>query len=150
MKKPKHQILAFLQGFTSEDVLAALNTYKKGMEESFNSTEESLKEDGWYPVSEKPKDREFFELNDQYWIQTEEARLRDIEKAKQAMRDNPKRKKSRRKKLDMELNYIDSFKCPQCGSGLYRQKVCPGCTEGKQGFSVRLICEENAEHEFLI
>jgi len=49
----------------------------------------------------------------------------------------------------MELDYTD-FPCPTCGAKMYKQPVCQGCSEGKKGFKIRLICEEDPDHEVLL
>jgi len=59
----------------------------------------------------------------------------------------PSKKKYTGQKMDLELADI---KCPKCGAGMYKQGVCGGCKEGKQGYKIRLICEENADHEILL
>ncbi len=149
MKTQDKQILAMLQAFDPAMVLKAFDLYKEGIDNQFESTLEELKDEGWFAVDEKPTDKESYFINGQYWIQSEEKRLENFEKAKKiAVQMAAESKK--RKKVSADLFLIDSLKCPKCDSGLYRQKVCPGCKDGKKGYTLRLICEEHPEHEFLI
>lgn len=149
MKKADKQILSILQAFNKEDVLKAIDFYNSQLEGEDQNIIDGLEKEGWLPVKKKPDGKEFYFLNGKYWIQTEEAKLKEIEKVKKLITEQ-KSKIGAKKKTSSELSYITSLKCSKCGSGLYKQKVCPRCKEGKKGYTLRLICEENPDHEFLI
>lgn len=149
MKKADKQILGILQAFSNEDVLKAIDLYSAQLEGENKKIIDSLEEEGWFHVEKKPDGKEFYFLNGKYWVQTEEVKLKEIEKIKKLVADS-KSKISTKKKTSVDLSHINLFTCPKCGSGLYKQKVCPGCKEGKKGYTLRLICEDNPDHEFLI
>ena len=49
----------------------------------------------------------------------------------------------------MDLKIVD-IKCPKCDGTMYKQNICRGCNEGRKGFKIRLICEEDPDHEVLL
>lgn len=150
MKSQDKQILEKLQAYDSEMVLKAFELYKKSLEAGRVKIEEELEKDGWTPVDEKPVDKPFYFLNDRYWILTEEARQIKIENVKQAsMKKRNPSNNSTVRKTSMALKKVP-FLCPVCKSGLYKQKVCPACKDGIKGYTLRFICEENIDHEFLL
>ena len=34
------------------------------------------------------------------------------------------------------------IKCPSCGGEFFKEPVCPGCSDGKKGYRIRLHCGE--------
>jgi len=45
------------------------------------------------------------------------------------------------KKTDLSAKKVKGLKCPDCGdTEMFKEYICPGCTEGKKGFKVRLLC----------
>lgn len=158
MKKPSKQILALLQAFKVPDVKKGIKLYQDTIVNGPTVVEKRLNDGGWIAQQAKPTGAEFYFLNEKYWVQTEEGKRNDHEviKASMARRITENKEAENRKtgkgvnRANMDLAYIDALSCSQCGGGLYKQKICPGCKEGKRGFQLRLICEENSEHEFLI
>ena len=84
MKKPDKQIFAMLKAFKKEDVLKAISLYTDQDSEVKNQ----LKKEGWYPEKEKPTDKEFYLIDDKYWVQSDELieadRLEVVAKMKEA------------------------------------------------------------------
>lgn len=144
MKTPDKQIVAMLQAFKQENVLKAISLYQEGLLDKFADTTAQLKNEGWLQVESEPKDREFYNINDTYWVQTDEARDKDIVKMIKLAKGKPSAKKE-----SMSLKLIN-IKCPTCNNRMYKQSVCSGCTEGKNGYKIRLICEDNSDHEVLL
>ena len=155
MKTPDKQIVSMLQAFDEKDVLKAFDLYRDGIQnsESHKSSllEQELKDDGWIPQDEKPESAEFYQIDGKYWVQTEEARQRDrLKVAKNPKAGDPIPAPVQQKsKTDMSLRLVD-IPCPVCGSKMYKQSVCPGCAEGRQGYRIRLLCEDYSDHEVLL
>lgn len=149
MKTSDKQIMSMLQAFNQKDVLKAFDLYQQGIKNEFQETIKQLKEGGWEPFDEKPKDKEFYFFQEKYWVQNEEAREKEKQKfiEEHAKKQKEQKKKYTGQKMDLELSQL---KCPKCNSGMYKQSICQGCKEGKQGFKLRLICEENPDHEILL
>ena len=131
MKTPEIQILSMLQAFNQEDVIKAFELYKDE-----NKIRKQLINDGWTATNQKPTNSEFYHIYNEYWIQ--------LHKSKN---ERPRPKTVVKELLDLS---ISGLRCPTCGSKLYKQKLCPACKEGKQGFRIRLLCEENPDHEILL
>ena len=150
MKEQNKQILQRLHAFDQEEVLKAFELYKEGITDHFKKTKQELQEAGWRPQKEKPSKQEFYCFEVMYWVQTEVARQRHIAKVlAEGNRVKQTQKKSGVKKQDMALHLVD-LKCPVCGSKMYKQAVCPGCAAGKKGYKIRLLCEDNPDHEVLL
>jgi len=147
MKKADKQILSILQAFNKVAVLKAFELYKKGVGSNFEEVKDDLLHEGWKPYDEPIEGREFYDFMGKYWVQTDNARMQDIKKPQNAAKPIPKNKRYTGQK--MELKYTD-ISCPRCKAAMYKQGVCTGCTEGKKGFKIRLICEENPDHEILL
>ena len=150
MKTANKQILTMLQVFDQKEVLKAFDLYKQGIEDGFKEVIRQLKDDGWEPFDEKPMDKEFYFFQEKYWVQNDEAR----EKFKQKfLKEHAEKQKEKNKNgytgQKMDLKQSDIL-CPKCNAKMYKQSVCNGCKEGKQGFKIRLICEENPDHEILL
>jgi len=149
MKTPDKQIISMLQAFDRSAVLKAFELYETGIKDNNKKTKEELKADGWFPQKEQPADRESYLFENEYWVQSQEMRDKQIKEQIEAMNQ---RKKGTTKKYTgqkMDLSYTD-IKCPKCNGGMYKQSVCGGCAEGKQGYKIRLICEDNPDHEVLL
>lgn len=61
--------------------------------------------------------------------------------------------RARKKRTDMGLTKTElgcSANGGECPGVYYKQLICPGCKEGKRGFRVRLICDEDTEHEMIL
>jgi hypothetical protein len=149
MKTPDKQIISMLQAFDQAAVLKALELYVSGIEDNNKKTKEELKADGWSPQKEKPADREFYLFENEYWVQSQEMRDKQIKEQIEAMNQNKKEASKKYTGQKMDLSKV-KIKCPECNGGMYKQSVCGGCAEGKQGYKIRLICEENPDHEFLL
>ena len=149
MKKQDKQILAMLQAFRPAAVLKAFELYRDGIKNNDQRIKQELMADGWSPQKEKPADREFYFFENQYWVQSQEMRDKQIKQQLEAMK---RKKKAATKKYTgqkMDLSQV-KIKCPACNAGMYKQSVCGGCAEGKKGYKIRLICEENPDHEILL
>lgn len=147
MKKSNLKIMGMLQAFDSKDVLSAFELFKKDMNNpnTFDGTEEELINEGWVPANGNVRGKETFYFNDIIWVQSEEIQQKQSkELIKKAAQKNP-----RVKKQSMSLN-ATNLSCPRCKGMLHKQNICNGCKEGKQGFKIRLICEENPDHEILL
>jgi len=145
MKDQALQIIQKLQAYHPDKVLEAFELYKNNLETSTEDLlEKALKKDGWIPQSEKPDVPHYF-INENYWILSDAGRQRKIEeiKAGKFKAHTPAPKTS------MGLKKVDIL-CPKCAAKMYKQNVCPKCKDGKNGFKIRLICEENPDHEFLL
>jgi hypothetical protein len=151
MKTPDKQIFAMLQAFKRKDVLAAIKLYQDGIENENQKAKQELLDNGWRPQKTKPENREFYFFGDEYWVQTDEAREADRQKAIEAMQNKsrPAVPQKQKKTTSAELKQA-GLKCPKCGNKMYKQAVCPGCKEGKAGHKIRLICEDNPDHEVLL
>lgn len=149
MKKPDKQILSMLQAFDHDAILKALELYETGLKDKNQKARNELKAEGWHPQKEKPDGREFYFFENEYWVQSEEMREKQIKEQIEAM--NRKKKETSKKytgqKMDLEYAPV---KCPKCNAGMYKQSVCAGCAEGRKGFKIRLLCEENPDHEVLL
>ncbi len=154
MKTPEMQIFSFLSAFNSKDVFAAIELYKNAVElEQTNRTNDAkqrLIDDGWVPQADKPKNVQYYLIDGEYWVQTDEARERHIKSAMKAMKEkNVKPLRSKKKEQDMDLKKTPVL-CPNCQNKMYKQSVCKGCAAGKAGYKIRLICENNPDHEVLL
>lgn len=152
MKTTDKQVFAMLKAYDRESVLSAIELYKDDVENEGKLAKKQLMDAGWFPQVKMPEDREFYVIEGKYWVQTDEARERDKKAAIEAYRkeDAAKRNnKSSSKEQDMNLKSIP-ITCPSCGNKMYKQNVCKGCVEGRQGYKIRLICEDNSDHEVLL
>jgi len=156
MKSQNKQIVAMLQAYKQAEVLKAIELYTEGIQTNFQRTKNELTAGGLYPADEEPKDREFYFFEEKYWIQTDEMREKDIQAQLDVLRLKEQKENSTKKKQSkkytgqkMDLNLTD-LKCPKCGSGMYKQGICGGCKEGRNGNKIRLICEDNPDHEILL
>lgn len=149
MKKQDKQILAMLQAFDQAAVLKAFVLYQDGITNNNQKIKQELMADGWSPQKKKPIDREFYSFESQYWVQSQEMRDKQIKEQFEAMRQKRASAAPARKKQSMGLKKV-SLKCPVCNAKMYKQGVCGGCTEGRKGYIIRLICEENPDHEILL
>jgi len=139
-----------LEAFDQAAVLKAFELYVSGIEDNNRKIKEELKVEGWFPQKEKPTDREFYLFENHYWVQSQEMRDKQIKEQIAAM--NQRKKQNASKKYTgqkMDLSQV-KIKCPKCNAGMYKQSVCGRCAEGKKGYKIRLICEENPDHEVLL
>jgi len=149
MKKQDIQILAMLQAFNQAAVLKAFELYRTGIENNNQKTKQKLEADGWFPQKEKPTDREFYFFEKAYWVQSQEMRDKQIKEQIEAMKRRKTSAFPATKKQNMGLKQVN-IKCPSCNAKMYKQGVCGGCAEGRKGYKIRLICEENPDHEVLL
>ena len=92
----------------------------------------------------------FYYLFGNYWILTKEGQKKKIKEAKNKAEIKKEKQKSIvGKKTSMALSKSD-LRCPKCNNQLYKQRICPACNDGKKGYRIRLICEENPDHEFIL
>jgi len=145
MKQEDKQILAMLQAYNQTAVLKAFDLYVEGIENENEKMKAELKKEGWSSQKNKPENREFYKFGKDYWVQSDEMREKQIKEQIDLMR---KRRKPVSKQA-MGLNKT-AIKCPICAGKMYKQSVCGGCKEGKNGYKIRLICEENPDHEILL
>jgi hypothetical protein len=45
-------------------------------------------------------------------------------------------------KTDTSIAPVPLIGCPDCGGGMYKEGICPGCEDGKKGYRIRLLCGE--------
>jgi len=150
VKSPEIDIANFLSAYEPKHVKAGIRLWANEYVVTKGRLKKQLRDFGWYPVPEKPKGREYYEIDGEYWVQ-------DAKKHEELVKEQLKKAREEEKKMPKVRSVTDfsdiretSLKCPKCGGNLYRQPICPGCKEGKQGYRVRLICGENADHEFLV
>lgn len=144
MKTQDKQILSFLQAFDKKMVQKAFELFLNGLE----SIENDLIKEGWSPVDKKPIDIEYYFLYGKYWVQSDEIRHRHSPRTvAQSNKRQENIKKNKKTKMDLQRTLL---KCPICAGRMYKQAICPGCKEGKAGHKIRLICEENPDHEVLL
>lgn len=149
MKEQNKQIFSMLKAFDKKEVLQAIELYKDGLKNENRKVQQELKDTGWKPQDVKPDNREYYFFDNQYWVKTESARQAEIKKIKTKMnaQKTVTAKKYTGQKMDLSITDIA---CPKCQSKMYKQSVCAKCTEGKKGFKIRLICEDNPDHEVLL
>ena len=143
MKEQNKQIFSMLKAFDKNEVLQAIELYKDGLKNENRKVQQELKDKGWKPQDVKPDNREYYFFDNQYWVQTESARQAEIKRIKAELQA----KKYTGQKMDLSITDIV---CPKCSGKMYKQSVCGGCKEGRKGFKIRLICEENLDHEVLL
>ncbi|SDU38179.1 hypothetical protein [Desulfobacula phenolica] len=142
MKTQDKQIVAMLKAFDRDVVLKAIELYNDE-----DSLRQELNTGGWFPQRDKPENQEFYFIDGVYWVQTPEKRNEETAtKIKELQQQAAAAKK---KRTSMALKKV-SVKCPYCGAETYKQAVCGGCAAGKKGYKIRLICEENPDHEVLL
>ena len=149
MKEQDKQIIAMLQAYDQSAVLKAFDLYVAGIKNNNQKIKEELRSQGWSPQKTKPEGREFYLFENEYWVQSQEMRNKQIKEQIKAMNQKKKRTPKRYTGQKMDLKRV-SIKCPACGGGMYKQSVCSACVEGRQGYKIRLICEENPDHEVLL
>lgn len=151
MKTQDKQILVKLQAFNTHDILKAFKLFRVGLEDNNKKIKQELKADGWFPQKIKPEGRESYFFGNEYWVQTQEMREKQIKEQIEKMRQQKGRTAQNKKYTGQKMDLFKvRIKCPECNAGLYKQSVCGGCTEGKKGYKIRLICEENPDHEVLL
>lgn len=158
MKTADKQIFEKLMAYPEQEVKKAIILFHNYLESKKKKEKadvlKELEDNGWEPHDSPIEGKEYHQFFGKYWIQKEEYRLRDIRKAfEQKGKKPPSEIKQDSKKTytgqKMNLKETD-IPCLECGAKTYKQSICPRCKEGKQGYTVRLICEENPDHEFLI
>lgn len=155
MKKPEYQIIEKLRAYDPNLVLRAFRLFKEQQEKSSSENIQDLINDGWIPSKEEPvKGTPFHFLFGLYWIPSKEKRQAVLDKVKS--KNNtcggtkpPNKRKAVKREGAMTLNKTD-LSCPICSGKIYKQSICPKCKEGKSGYKIRLICEENPDHEILL
>lgn len=159
MKTADKQIFEMLMAYSIQDVKKAIILFHNYLESQKKEEKaliiNDLEENGWEPYDSPIEGKEYYQFFGKYWVQKEEHRLKDIERAfKQRGKKPPSnivKENTRKKYTGQKMNLKETdIPCLECGSKTYKQSVCPRCKEGKQGYKVRLICEENPDHEFLI
>ena len=155
MKTAKNQILSYLSMFGDIDVLSAIKDWNLGRyEENKHQLEESLTHSGW-------EKRNFSEIIDEVgdtmiaagsrWFLSKSKIVQQKDILAKEKLENPPMKNTDNSqgKISAELG-ISSIRCPKCQSKMYKQSICPACKEGRAGYKIRLICEENVDHEVLL
>lgn len=155
MKTQDKKIIMMLEAFSQEAVLKAFELYTIGISDAFKQTKSELRKDGWHPYDSKPIGKESYFIQGQYWIQNPEMRAKQIQeqleehnRIREVQEDS---KKANKKYTGQKMNLKKvGIKCPKCNAGMYKQSICGGCKEGKRGYKIRLICENNPDHEVLL
>lgn len=150
MKLPEIDIANFLSAYEPKQVKAGIRLWASEFIVTKGKLKKLLKDSGWYPVLEKPRGREYYEIDDEYWIQDPKKHEEFIKEQLRKARKKEKTMPKVRSVTDLSDIKETQLKCPECGGNLYSQPICPGCKEGKRGYKVRLICGENVDHEFLV
>ena len=129
MKTPELQIAKFLGAYAIKDALEGFRIFCNGDIEGVLITQ------GWKKLfpNEQPKDREFFLIDNQYWIQDE--KIHDVMvKLQRAQKPN-----------DMELFKSGlTIDCRnkkfECKGRMRPKPVCGSCKEGQTGFKTKWVC----------
>lgn len=146
MKTQDKQILSILQAYDNKMVLKAYDLYRNGID----NIEKDLIAEGWQEVTYKPENKEFYHINDKYWVQSESVRKQQIKDTVKGLQQKQNRaSKPSKIKQNMDLKQVPVL-CPQCHGKMYKQNVCGGCSAGKAGYKIRLICENDPDHEILL
>lgn len=142
MKEDSIQIVSLLQAYPRESVLKAMELYNEN-----DQLKQKLLSDGYMPGPSKPINCEFYFIDNEYWFKPDYKKEFEIgfkkRKIKLTQRSNKKTKSS------ADLKRV-KVKCPECQGKMYKQAVCPKCSAGRDGYKIRLICEENPDHEVLL
>lgn len=150
MKTQDKQIIQKLQAYDPSSVLKAFELYEQAYLTGDDRIQKDLEDDGWKSQKDKPaKEIPSYFINNLYWVLTDKAREKKIQKIKEDHLKKVKKSVKTRKKVSADLTET-TLRCPTCNSKMYKQRVCPGCTNGKKGYLIRLICENNPDHELLI
>jgi rubrerythrin len=159
MKRNVDKIAVFLSAFPKKVAEEGIAIWKQDFpEERDMPTPESnekliehLKSRGWYEVEEKPSDKEFYCIGNRFFVQSQEAHKREAEEQLEREKERRKTQVTRRKQRAMVGGVKKTnMKCPHCGNIMYKEPVCPSCKEGKEGYKIRLMCEDNPDHEVLL
>lgn len=164
MKDDLTQLVAKMEAHLPHHVKKAFTIW---MEMNEDDIDIFMAKRGWISVGEeKPKGKEFFYINNQYWIQNPNIHKAIVEEkfAKQEFfseRDKYLKAANDLKKKNEAMHVEDQramvggiaetqMKCPYCGHKMYKEPVCRSCREGKMGYRIRLMCEEHPTHEVLL
>lgn len=139
------QIFSILSAYKRDDVLKAIGLYQGDVD-----VKQKLTADGWITQQSHPENKEFYYIDGKYWVQSDEARATQIKSTVKALKEKQiQSQKPGKKKQNMDLKQV-SIPCPKCQGKMYKQNVCGGCAAGKAGYKIRLICEDNPDHEVLL
>ena len=165
MKSHELDIANFLSCYNPKEVKKGIKLWALEHIVTKGRFKKELSEQGWYPIgTEKPKDREYYLIDGEYWVQDPEIHQKMVEEAAARQLEKRRRReqfeeelfralsesRAGKKKTDLSDIQKTELKCPICNGTLYKQPICPGCKEGRKGFRIRLICDEDADHEFLL
>ena len=157
MKTHELDIANFLSSYSVRDVKKGIRLWATERVAMRGGLKKELRNQGWYPVKEKPQNREYYEIDGEYWVQDPEVHRKMVDELRRIQLERLKVKKAynakynaQDKKTDLSDIQKTGLKCPICNGILYKQPICPGCGEGRKGFRIRLICDEDADHEFLL
>lgn len=155
MKRQPEQIAAKLEAYPDPAVREGFGLWAKNQaHKRMGKFGEFLRKAGWYPQNEKPVGKEYYHVHGMYWVQTPEAAKLAEEQEKQKREINRQGRKSEAEKRAQKamvggIKKTD-IKCPRCGHAMYKERVCGSCKEGREGYRIRLMCEDNPDHEVLL
>lgn len=150
MKTDRQRITEILNAFPKHTVQNAVRDWAvSNVREKKTEYLDHLKQEGWIEHGvDKPEDTESIFFNNIYWTQKAEFRRKDV--VDTVVSEN-KRKNTKKDSIAQtsELT-VSNIKCPTCNAKMYKQAVCPACKEGRAGYRIRLICENDVDHEILL
>ena len=152
MKKPEQQILQILSAFRPSDVKKGIKLWATGfVHERRREMEAELRKLGWKKVDYPPPNKEYLKVRGEYWIQDKEAHMKQV---REALEERRKEKtvnypESQAQEQEGSTEETELY-CPVCTGKMYKERICPSCEEGKKGYRIRLICEENTDHSILL
>lgn len=153
MKTPALQIYAMLQAYRQEDVIYAIDLYndmiQAAAEKRIDDAKNQLLASGWTPQKEKPSNKEFYRIGNEFWVQSDEAKTAQLKHLQETSIKRQSKKMKSIKRQNMELKQAPVI-CPKCNAKMYKQNICSGCAAGKAGYKIRLICENDPDHEVLL
>lgn len=136
MKSTELIISEFFSAYSEATVLEGFRLWCNG------NTEQKLIEHGWDKVfpNEKPLDREYFHINNQYWVQDPKHHKKMIEEARKAqMFFSQMNEQHQPKALDHRLTCRNPNTCT---GQMHPNPICSTCSEGKRGFKTKWICDK--------
>lgn len=159
MKYMEEQIAQYLTAFSLHIVLdgidlwASMEFYESTKEEQNNKIKEIMNGKGWFFVSERPTDKEYLYIKGMYFVQDRKEHNKRINR--EMVRKLGEKKERDSSNQQAQKAMVGGIKqteilCPYCKNLMYKEPVCSSCKEGRQGYKIRLMCEDNPDHEVLL
>lgn len=157
------RIFSFLNAAPRPKVVAAIKKWNLHQREEDGSyVYRKYIRQGLVPLSNKPVDIPSVCAAGFYWVESSKKtygmKQMEIDAKTEELRIAEKNQKhvdmeeGDRSKKPFDINSLSptTLKCPTCKGLLYNQQICPGSIEGRAGYKIRLICENDVDHEILL